>query len=60
MKELSLSICALAGAIMAGIGTLSENLEGARRFNNLDTIGTWIAIVCVVFTIVLAFKKSRS
>lgn len=60
MKELNLSICAFAGALMASAGTLAENLEGARRFNHIDAVGMWIVIICVGLVIFRVLRKPRN
>ena len=59
MKHISLSICALSGAIIAVGGILAESLEGSRRRNDLDAIGVTIAIASCLFTLFSVLKGNR-
>jgi hypothetical protein len=59
MKALPLSLCCLAGAIMASVGVIAVNLEHTRRTNNLDTIGVLIAVAALILTAVATFARGR-
>lgn len=58
MKTFALSICALSGALMASAGTVAEQMDHARRFNNLDSVGMTIAILASLATLYHAFKST--
>ena len=60
MRHLSLSICALAGAIMASAGTLAESSAGARRFNELDSWGMFLAVAFSLATLVSVIRATRA
>ena len=57
MKTLALSICALAGALMASAGAIAEQMANARRFNSLDNVGMTIAILASLATLAHAFRR---
>ena len=59
MKHLSLSLCALAGAIMAAAGTLAESAEGARKTNELDAFGVFFAGCFGLLTLVSVIRATR-
>ncbi len=58
MKEIALSICALAGAYMAVGGAYVESMESTRRVVRMDGIGMWITILAFVLVAFLALRSA--
>ena len=56
MKEISLSICALAGAYMAVGGAYVESMETTHRVIRLDAVGMWLAILASLLVAFLALR----
>ena len=56
MKELSLSICAIAGSIMAVGGSYVENMESTRRVVKIDGVGMSITIISSLLVAFLVFR----
>ena len=58
MRALPLSLCCLAGAVVAGAGVIADSLDSSKRYD-MAVFGGIIVVLAFVLTVIATFVGRR-